>query len=83
MKINVKTECPECKQGITFTVHTVQHEDTMRFFNYQHPPTQQRLLVGKSRNILDCKCGKDFIAKIELEAHVTTRKIAETEEGGK
>lgn len=83
----VKTKCPECNQEITFMVKVGAGEDgdTLVFYDDSDRLyiTVKSIASTPDRLILDCSCGKDFIAKVELEAHVTTRKIAETEEGEK
>lgn len=95
MKVVVLVECPYCKRSWPVTVKNTNKE--IHFYEKIADGSIEDGIVGpifkttkgsiySSNAIFTCSnggCLLDSVVNVELEAHVTTRKIEQTEEGGK
>ena len=78
----VVTKCPYCKKYTSFSTEDRCGGDQLMFYA-EKVKTPTRFVFGGERAFVDCKwCKKDFVIKIELEAHVTSRKIEQPDSGG-
>ncbi len=92
MEMTVTAKCPECKCDNLVSVTDKRlcgmgfYEDMSEVESKDAKPpvfTAVWCIPDQSPVVTACdNCGIEFVVDVELEAHVTTRKI-ETEEGGK
>lgn len=81
MEITVIAYCPECnRQNLVGLVQTGLLNE-MSFYDDAPKNTNHEIFVGTrylprdSSVVTTCDCEKDFVVDVELQAHITVRKV--------